>query len=92
MFEPLLPTPSFERSPGPGGEGDSFGLQGRGSSLEQAGLSRGLPETLRRRLPLRKEAEAPGRILSRRDSSSIALPAGQSWLGKTGGGQVLKIP
>ena len=86
MFEPLLPTPSFERSPGPSGEGDSFGLQDGGSFLERAGFSRGFAATLRPRLPLRKDAEAPGRILSRRDSSSIALPAGQSWLGKTAGG------
>ena len=87
MAIPNLPTPSFGRSPGPGGEGDSFGLQGGGSSLERAGFSRGFAATLRLRLPLRKDAEAPGRILSRRDSSSIALPAGQSRLGKTGGGQ-----
>ena len=31
------PTPSFGPSPGPGGEHDSFGLQGGGSCLEQAG-------------------------------------------------------
>jgi len=49
------PTPSFVGSLGPGGEGDSFGLQGAGSSSEQAGFSRGFSAALRYRLPLRKE-------------------------------------
>ena len=49
------PTPSFVRSPGPREEGDSFGLQGAGSSLEQAGFSRGFSAALLSRLPLRKD-------------------------------------
>ena len=56
---PLRPTPSFVRSPGPGGEGDSFGLQGGGSSLERAGFSRGFSAALRSRLPLRKDTGCP---------------------------------
>ena len=72
-------TPSFGRRPGPGMEGDSCGLQGAGSSLERAGFSRGFSAALRSRLPLRKDLDGPGRILSRRDSSSIAIPPGPSW-------------
>ena len=48
-------------------------------SLERAGFSRGFSAALRSRLPLRKGLDGPGRILSRRDSSSIALPPEPSW-------------
>ena len=56
---PALLTPSFQRSPGPGGEGDSFGLQGGGSCLRQADFNRGLSAALRSRLPLRKHTGCP---------------------------------
>jgi len=42
-----LAHPSFVRSPGPVGEGDSLGLQSGGSSLEQVGFSRGFSAALR---------------------------------------------
>jgi len=51
----ILPTPCFVESPGPGGEGDSFGLQGSGSILEEAGFNRGFSAALRPRHPLRKD-------------------------------------
>ena len=79
-----LPTPSFVRIPGPGGEGDSFGLQGGGSSLGQAGFSRGFWAALRSRLPLRKGAGRtrdnpfpPGFLIHR--SPRRATPAWENW-------------
>ena len=51
------PPPVFAEKPGPGGEGDSFGLQGARSSLAQAGFSRFLSAGLRSRLPLRKHTQ-----------------------------------
>jgi len=83
-FPRLLPTPSFVGSPGPGGEGDSFGLQGSGSSLERAGFSRGFSAALRSRLPLRKDTGwtwenpfPPGFLIHR--SPRRAILAGENW-------------
>jgi hypothetical protein len=79
-----LPTPSFVRSPGPGGEGDSFGLRGGGSSLEQAGFSRGFWVVLRSRLPLRigvgwprDNPFPPGFLIHR--SPRRAILVGENW-------------
>ena len=75
---------SFVRSPVPGGQGDSFGLQGGGSSLEQAGFSRDFPVALRSRLPLRKGAGwtrgnpfPPGFLIHR--PPRRAVPVGKNW-------------
>ena len=83
-----LPPPSFVRSPESGGESDSFGLQGAGSVLEQAGFSRGFSAVLRSRLPLRNAGGwilynlfPPGFLIHR--SPRRALPVA----GKLGGGK-----
>ena len=90
----FLPTPSFVRSPVPGGEADSFGLQVplKAGLPRVGGLQPGVsgppfdPAFL-----CGKRLDGPGTIFSPRDSSSIALPAGQSEWGKTGGGQKPRI-
>ena len=74
----------FERSPVPGGESDSFGLQGGGSSLEQAGFSRSFWAALRPRLPLRKRAGwtwdnpfPPGFLIHRPPRRAVRV--GKNW-------------
>jgi hypothetical protein len=79
-----LPTPSFPLNHDPGGENDSFGLQGSGSPLKQADFSRGFSAALRSRLPLRKHYRCPrensfppGFLIHR--SPRRAIPARKNW-------------